>query len=259
MRPQPTYASEFWVVNTSKPPFDDVRLRYALNMATDKRPIADLAGAGSTVARGVVPPTSHYPAPQSLMVSIDGGTYDVLAFNPAAAREVASKAAHAFPTRLEYLCANMPDSTLWAQILKEQWKAHLGLEVVINAVELKLWVQSVLAGNFRHIAGWGSAAHYVDPAWFLDLFSVGNGYGTGWRDPTYDKMLGGAHATTDPALRMARLGECERHLLTSMPVLPMCHDVQPNLRKPFVKGLGSNLLNRDQTKYIWIDTNWRPS
>jgi hypothetical protein len=57
---------------------------------------------------------------------------------------------------------------------------------------------------------------------------------------------------------MARLAECERQLLQAMPIIPLCHDVNPKLTKPFVKGLGNNLLNREQLKYAWIDTAWRP-
>ena len=258
LRLQPTYASEFWAINTTSPPLNDVRLRYALNMAIDKRPIADLAGAGSVPALSPVPPTAGYPGLRTLWVSVDGVTCDVLAFNPQAARQIITKIAHPLPMRLEYLCATMPDSILWAQILRDQWRAHLEVEIVIKDVELKLWVQSVLSGNFRHVAGWGSAAHYVDPAWFLDLFSGGNGYGTGWSDATYNNMLADAHATADPASRIKKLSECERRLLGAMPILPMCHDVQPNLKKPFVRGVGSNLLNRSQMKYAWIDMNWRP-
>ena len=55
-RPQPNYASEFFAINTRVPPLDDVRVRYALNMATDKHLIADLAGAGSLPAHAVAPP-----------------------------------------------------------------------------------------------------------------------------------------------------------------------------------------------------------
>ena len=47
-------------------------------------------------------------------------------------------------------------------------------------------------------------------------------------------------------------------LLQAMPILPLSHDVQPNLRESFLKRLGSNLINREQLKYAWIDTNWRP-
>jgi oligopeptide transport system substrate-binding protein len=235
-----------------------VRVRYALNMATDKRPIAGLAGAGSVPALGLIPPAGNYPAPRTLPMSIDGTTCDVLSFNPRAARELLSKAAPRFPDRIEYFCSAMPASTLWGQVLKEQWKAHLGVELVIVPAELSVWAQAMYAGNFQHVGHWGSAASYVDPLWFLDLFSGTGGYGTGWSDPLYNQMLSQARATSDPALRMTRLAECERRLLQGMPVIPLCHDVQPKLTKPFVRGLGSNLLNREQLKYAWIDSNWRP-
>ncbi len=29
-------------------------------------------------------------------------------------------------------------------------------------------------------------------------------------------------------------------------------------QKPFLRGLGDNLLDRQQFKYVWIDTGWRP-
>jgi ABC-type oligopeptide transport system substrate-binding subunit len=257
--PQSNYASEFWAINTKTPPLHDVRVRYALNMATDKRPIADLAAAGSVPARGLVPPAAGYSAPRTLPVSIEGITCDVLSFNPRAARELLSKAGPPRPLRLEYFTTTMPDSALWGQVLKEQWKEHLGIELVIVPVELPVWAQSVYAGNFPHVAEWGSAAEYVDPVWFLDLFSSPGGYGTGWSDGSYHQKLSEARATLDTSLRLTRLAECERLLLQAMPVLPLCHDVQPKLRKPFVKGLGSNLLNRDQLKYAWIDAGWRPS
>ena len=63
----------------------------------------------------------------------------------------------------------------------------------------------------------------------------------------------------DPVLRQAKLVECERYLLRAMPVLPQGHWVNAVLVKPYVRGLGNNLLDREQLKYVWIDTNWRPS
>jgi ABC-type oligopeptide transport system substrate-binding subunit len=71
-------------------------------------------------------------------------------------------------------------------------------------------------------------------------------------------MLFQARPVPDPAERLARLAECERILLRAMPILPLCHDVQPTLRKPFLKGLGRNMLNRQQFKYAWIDRSWKP-
>jgi oligopeptide transport system substrate-binding protein len=209
--------------------------------------------------RGLVPAVRGYPAPLTLPVSIDGATYDVLSFDPRAARELLAKTSHPLPKRLGYLCSTGTDSLLWAQVLKDQWKRHIDIDLDINAVEFSVFVEANVHGRFRHVAECGAFANYVDPAWFLDLFAVSGGYGTAWSDPLFQQMLSDARVTPDRALRMARLAECERLLLKAMPILPLCQVVQAKLRKPFVKGLGGNLLNRDQFKYAWIDTNWRPS
>ena len=74
--------------NTTQPPFDDVLVRYAFNMATDKREIADFLGAGQLPARGVIPPLAQYAGPQTLSVEVRGRPYDVLAYNPERAREL---------------------------------------------------------------------------------------------------------------------------------------------------------------------------
>jgi ABC-type oligopeptide transport system substrate-binding subunit len=257
-RPQGQYASRFWIFNTAAPPLNDVRVRYAFNMATDKRPIAELAAAGTVPLSGLIPETAGFSSPRTLPVSIDGTTYDVLSFDPQAARALLAKAAHPIPKRLEYFCSTDRDSILWAQVLKQQWKNHIGIELDIVAVEFAVFVESNVNGRFRHIAESGAFANYVDPAWFLDLFGIPGGYGTSWSDPRYNQALADAHATTDRSLRMAMLAECERMLLQAMPIMPLCQVVQAKLRKPFVKGLGSNLLNREQFKYAWIDTHWRP-
>jgi ABC-type transport system substrate-binding protein len=224
-------------------------------MATDNRPIADLTGAGSIPARGLIPPTEGYPASVNLPVQIDGKTYDVLSFNPRAAREIFGKTR----IRLDCLVPGNTDAVLWAQVLQAQWKANLGIDLSVVTQELGVWVQSVKTRNFRHLAFWGTPEPcYMDPTWMLDLFCDGDGHGSSWNDPHYDEMLFQARPVPDPAERLARLAECERILLRAMPILPLCHDVQPTLRKPFLKGLGRNMLNRQQFKYAWIDRSWKP-
>ena len=58
---------------------------------------------------------------------------------------------------------------------------------------------------------------------------------------------------------MKSLANCERHLLESMPVIPIYHNVWRYLQKPFVHRLEPNALDKHPFKYAWTDTNWRPS
>src|SRR5689334_14922102 len=82
-------------MNTGKPPFDDIRVRYAFNMATDKRAIATFLGGGRVPLKSVVPPMQNYDSPAGLEKVIDGAPYDILSFNPEAARTLLAKAGHA--------------------------------------------------------------------------------------------------------------------------------------------------------------------
>ena len=51
-----------YAINVHHPPFDNLLLRYALNMATDKNAIVEALEAGQSPAFGYVPPMKGYPA-----------------------------------------------------------------------------------------------------------------------------------------------------------------------------------------------------
>jgi oligopeptide transport system substrate-binding protein len=252
------YGSGFLAINTRMPPFNDVSVRYALNMAIDKRPVADLFGGGWVPATNLVPAATNYEPPKTLPLTIGGSVYDVLSFNPGAARQLLSTIATPIPDRIEYIVPNSPDDILWGQVLKEQWRRNLSIDVDVRAVEFQTWIDTFHHGRFRHLAAAGSPGAYIDPTWFLDLFARPDGYGTHWSDPQYQAMLAQAKDTQDSSLRMTRLAECERCLLKGMPILPLGYWVDGVLKKPFLRGIGDNLLDRQQFKYVWIDTTWRP-
>jgi ABC-type oligopeptide transport system substrate-binding subunit len=258
-RAQRMYGSSFIAMNTAAPPFDDVRVRYALNMATNKQPVRQLCGAGNIPASSVIPPGADFLPLRALPVQIGGREYDVLAFNPEGAREILRTLPKPFPSRIEFFTSNDAENVLWADVLRDQWRKHLGVETEIVLADFPTWLQAVVNGTFRQLAASGSSACYIDPIWFLDIFNNRDGYGTHWRDPAYNELIAETKRTRDPTLRQARLAACERYLLRAMPILPQDHWVNAVMVKPYVRGLGTNLLDREQLKYVWIDANWRPA
>jgi len=76
---RPACASHNWRISTKRPPLDNLLLRYALNMATDKDATTRFLGAGESPARSRVPPLEGYRPAQSLLVEINGRPYDILA------------------------------------------------------------------------------------------------------------------------------------------------------------------------------------
>ncbi len=260
----PAFTSYYYLLNTTKPPFDNVLLRYALNMATDKKAITDFLSAGQIPALNLVPPIEGYETPKSLTVNVDGKSYDVLSFNVDAARELLAKAGFANGVgrdgrrlNVEILFNTLEAHKQIAEIVQQQWRKNLNIDVTLVNQEWKVYLETL---DNLHYAGAARRAwngDYVDPNTFLDMFVTGSvNNGSGWTDEKYDRMLKEANATTDAALRMKKLSECETYLLKNMPFVPLYIYTWFYLQKPYVRGIEENILDQHPFKYIWIDTGW---
>jgi len=252
---RPGCASHNWRINTTRAPLDNVLLRYALNMATDKGATARFLGAGQP-ARWRVPPLEGYLSPRRLEVEINGSPCDVLAYNPRAAREL--WAAAASPEARQLLPIHYfarVDGQLLAEILQHQWRENLGLETRLAPQEVAAYIQNILTGNdWTGVAEDSYFASYPDP---YDLLSAYIAPYPGWVDPEFDRMLSAANSTADPALRMEKLSECEAALLSAMPFIPLYFDDWVYLERCEVHGLGLSPIGLSAFKYAWIDENRR--
>ena len=250
---RPALASHNWRISAKRPPLDNLLLRYALNMATDKEATARFLGAGQRPAKCRVPPLDGYHAPQSLPVEINGQACDVLAFNPTIARELwASAASSDARLALPIYYPTRTDSQLLAEILQYQWRSHLGLETRLIPLESTAYLQTVFQeGDFAGVAEDTYVAGYPDPSDLLGLYT--DTY-PNWSDPAFDRNLAAAMSVADPALRMEKLAQCEVMLLRAMPFVPLYFDSWVYLERPEVRGLSLNPLGTPFFKYAWIDT-----
>ena len=246
--------SLFHAFNTTRPPFDNRLLRYACHMATNKREIVRWLDGGQTTASGVIPSFRGYQGIQSLPVVVGDGDYDVLSYNPAAARQLLVLAGVS-KLAFDLTFPNRPKSKEIAQILQQQWRNNLGAEVRLVMLEWNAWNQTALSFDYSGVIESGIGAEYADPNTFFELFTGGYD-GSGWSDSEFKRMVDAANATGDPAGRMARLANCEERLLREMPVLPLLFDSHSYLQKPYVHGMTPNALDIPQFRTAWIDTNW---
>lgn len=260
----PSLGAYFYLINTKKPPFDNPLVRYALNMATDKRSITEFLGAGQIPAASLVPPMDDFDQAQGLEIKVGDKTYNVLAYDPAAARELLAKAGFANGVgrdgrrlKVEILFNTLDAHKQIAEIVQQQWRENLALDVTLVNQEWKVYLETLDNLHYNGVARRGWIGDYVDPNTFLDLFVTGSvNNGSGWSDARYDSMLKDANATTDPALRMSKLRESEAYLLKAMPFVPIYTYTWFYLRKPYVRGVAPNLLDQHPFKYVWIDRDW---
>lgn len=252
----PAYWTMFYSINTTRPPFDNVLVRYAMNMAIDKRAIAHFLRAGQSPAAGLLPPLTGYHQPIELPVKIGGATYDVLQYNPEAARHLLQLAGCG-PLHIDVLYPMLPASRDIPLILQKQWEQTLHAKVTLRGQEETVCIQNRNSLQYSGVAERGWWADYLDPNTFLEAFLSGPSViGAGWSDRRFDALLAEANAISSPAGRMRKLAGCERLLLTAMPVLPLYYNVQAVLKKPFVRGMAAAKVDSVRFKYAWIDTEW---
>jgi oligopeptide transport system substrate-binding protein len=256
---EPAFGSICLVMSVRKPPMDNVLLRYALNMATEKEPICDFVGGGRVPARTLIPPVPGYRAPSSLPIRIDGREYDVLQFEIEAARSLVAKAG-ARSSEIMYHFPLLPETRQVAEMMRQQWLQRLGIRLKLVPREFNAHWSMVLAGDYTGVAEFAFVPLYFDPNPFLDPFVTPEGGNpSGWTDPEFNTLLADANQTPNRDHRMAKLAFCEERLLRAMPLIPFYREVWAYLRKPFVRGLASNVFDTRAFKYAWIDTNWRPA
>lgn len=251
---KPEIAIEYYMINTTRPPMNDVRVRKALNMSIDKAALAKYRRTQkpltSFTPEGIFP---SYPRP-------DGDPFD-----PARARALLAEAGYRggdgrfdparFPIADVELSYNTTENNKQvAEFVQAQWKQNLGVTVPLKNVEWKTFLASRAALDYKGIARSGWVGDYMDPYTFLAIFStVAGDNGTGWFDPRYASMLEAANHEPDPARRYARLAEAEKMLLDVQPVIPLTTQATNWMKKPYVRGLFANPQTLHAWKFVSIE------
>ncbi len=249
-------------LNTRQPPLDNVLVRYAINMATDKRQVAKLLNGAQTPARTYCLPYFGYQAPVTIPVTIQGRVYDVSSYDPEAAREILAMAGYSDgkksngnSLRIEYIYASStPVGSDLAEVLRRQWQENLGIELTATKVDALQFSGMILGGQYKGMAQWAWVPA-PEPATFFDLlFASEQNGGMFWMPPAFAKKMSEAKATVDPATRLRRVAEADRMIMEGMPLVPLFHNAWDYMIKPYVKGLPMNVGFDLRFKYAWVET-----
>ena len=200
----------YYTFNTTRPPFDDVRVRLAFNLSADKeRLVRYVLKGGQKAARTFVPPQiPGYAAP-------DGPRFD-----PGKAAKLLAEAGYpggkGFPD-VELLYNTSEGHKDVAEVLQEMWKQNLNVTVELVNLEWKTYLDTLRRKEFQ-VARAGWIGDYVDPNTFLDLLVTGGGNNrTGWSNPDYDALINAAGREPDPEKRMMIFRNAETILTNEMP------------------------------------------
>jgi oligopeptide transport system substrate-binding protein len=244
--PFPYLQTYFYMVNTTRPPLNDVRVRRALSLALDRDEITQkLLGGGERSALSLTPPgLPGYAPPQCAPENIEE------------ARRLLAEAGYpggkGFPTfTILYNTHEMHQSI--AELIRKQWQRNLGISVRGRNEEFATYLNSQRVMDYD-IGRRGWNGDYADPNTFLDMYTTGNEMNnTGFGKPEYDALIAAAAKEVDPELRLRHFAAAERMLMDELPIIPIYFYVSKNLVKPHVRGFYNNVLDQHFVWSVWID------
>ncbi len=186
-------------VNTSRPPFDDVRVRQALAHALDQEALIEVLGGA-----GVTPPQTQFFSPDSPFYS-EALEESYPTFDLERAQELYDDYVNdpdrsdGLPvgTDLSFTFQCPPDPTLneVSQLIQALW-GQLGAQVELQQTEQAAWIQDMLAKDYE--TGCTRVGSDSDPYIVFDqAFTEGPLNMTAFQSPEIDEQLEILRTTTD--------------------------------------------------------------
>ena len=235
----------YYILNTTKPPLDDPRVRRALAYSIDREALTE------HVLKAGQQPAYHFTPP-------DTGNYTACArlpFNPEQARKLLAEAGFpdgkGFP-EFELLFNTSEAHHTIAVAIQQMWKQELGVNVQLHNQEWKVYLSTREAMEFDIVrAAW--FGDYNDPYTFLSLGESDNGNNhSGWALPEYDELLEQTTTTTNTRTRWKIFQQAEELLIEEMPFIPIYFYVSSKLVDESVQGWYPNILGYQLYQSIYL-------
>ncbi|MEF0938595.1 peptide ABC transporter substrate-binding protein [Rhizobium sp. BR 362] len=246
----PFLGTYYYVLNATKPPFNDKRVRQALSMAVNREVIGPkILGTGELPMYSWVPPgTANYGEPA--YVSWKDEPYKQKVEE---AKKLLKDAGfgpdHPLKAQLRY---NTNDNhKRIAVAIAAMWKP-LGVDIELYNTETKVHYDEMQRGQVEiGRAGW--LADYNDPINFLNLLSTGveMNYGR-WSNPDYDALIKRGNEQTDLNKRAEIYKKAEQLALDDSAAIPIYYYVSQNIVAPKVQGFVDNIQDIHRTRWLSI-------
>lgn len=213
--------------NTSKAPFDNVKVRQAINYAIDKKAIVEkVLNNKAFVATGVLPSSSPAFDP-----NLKG-----YAFNPEKAKQLLVEAGLEKGFEFEVLVTSV--TAKWMEAMNT-YLAPLGINGKINQMEGATLLGRARSGDYQAVIF--STGGDVDPISFLGRFNSKNfgksGNVTLYKNPKVDQLLNDATRTVDQAKRIQMARDAEKIIVEETPWFIFNYNKAVMIAQPWVHGM----------------------
>jgi oligopeptide transport system substrate-binding protein len=249
----PYLGTLYYVFNTKKPPFDDVRVRQALSMVVDREFLAEQIWGGTMLpGYSFVPPgTGNYDEPAYV---------DWKDLSPIDREEKAKALLKAAgygpggkPLRVELRYNTSENHKNQAVAIANFWKPF-NVEVSLVNTDIKTHYAFLRDKGDFDVARAGWIADYSDPQNFLFLGlsdNTGLNYAN-YANPEFDKLMAKAARESDLKKRANILRDAEAIFVRDEAFVPFLYYSSKNLVSDRLVGYETNILDRHLSRYISI-------
>jgi len=234
----PQFDVDYFGLNTTEAPFDDIKVRQAFNYAIDKQTLATTLLEDLVVpAAGILPP--GFPGYNPDLVGYD--------YDPNKARQLISESKYGGLDKLPRITLTLPGSFGAAispsiEAMLAMWEKNLGVEISILQTEWAIFLQDLHQNRFQMFGGLGWIADYPDPENFLDVLfhSKSNNNQSEYSNGQVDLLLERARIELDETARFELYHQAEEFIVNDAPWIPLWHSnggsvlIKPNVNDYFL-------------------------
>lgn len=202
-------------LNTSQPPFNDPRVREAVNYAINRQQLVQAVYSGRGQPGG---PLSPALTDWALPVA----QFPCYTPNPARARELLAAAGHANGLEVTLNVLPRADIRDVAQVVQAQMNAA-GFRVTLNNQELGRFIQDWRASNFQGFVSTNAGSPDPDDYFFRTFRTGGSTNVFRYTNPEVDRMLDEARSITDNARRRALYNQVQQALACQGPIVHLAY------------------------------------
>jgi len=238
----------YYSVNTTKAPFDDVRVRQALSMGLYREVIgSQVLGTGELPAYSWVPPgMANYGEPAYV-------AWKDLPQDEKVEQAKALLAEAGFgpdnPLELQLRYNTNDNHRRIAVAVAAMWK-QLGVEVELYNTETKVHYAELQEAQLD-VARAGWLADYNDPVNFLELLKSGVPYNYGrYANAEFDALLEQAAGESDLTVRADLLRQAEQIALEESASIPIYYYLSENVVSPAISGFEDNAFDIHRTRWL---------
>ena len=251
----PYLGTYFFAFNVTQPPFDNVKVRQAFNLALDRQAIiANITKGQQKPALAWIPPGLADIAPGSDFRQIGGDFFrdrDIDTAKKLLAEAGYPEGRGLPPVELIYNTNDVHKAI--AEAVQEMWRKNLGVPVSLANQEWKVFINNRSKGAYQ-IARHGWIGDYADPMTFIDMFDSASGNNDSqYKNSRYDNLVRLAKSTIQPEIRMKAMHEAEKLLLDDAVIAPLYFYTRVTVAKPNVKGYYHSVLGHVYFKEAYLE------